>query len=308
MSESSQRGSSDSRDCVIEILGLRKSFRGLEALRGLDLRVPAGSIYGFLGRNGAGKTTTIKALMGLLHPDGGDARVFGQAIGGDAAGVDIRRRVGFVTEDKELYPYMTVEQVVRFTRPFFPRWRDDLAQRYLRSFELPPKQKIPKLSKGMRSKLMLLLAICRGAELLILDEPMEGLDPAIAEDVLSVLTGLAAEEGTTVFFSSHQIADVEQIADHVCIIDRGRAVVAGALDDLKAQYQRLHVVFAEVPPPSVHWVDGVERVRHDGRMLSIFASRNVEAVVDQVRALPGASVERFPVTLKEIFLECVRSQ
>ena len=222
--------------------------------------------------------------------------------------VEIRRRIGFVTEDKELYPYMTVEQAVRFTRPFFPRWRDDLAQRYLRSFELPAKQKIPKLSKGMRSKLMLLLAICRGAELLILDEPMEGLDPAVAEDVLSVLTGLAAEEGTTIFFSSHQIADVEQIADHVCIIDRGRAVVAGALDDLKSHYQRLHVVFAEVPPHSVRWVDGVERVRHDGRMLSIFASRNVDAVVDQVRSLPGASVERFPVTLKEIFLETVGAE
>jgi len=307
MPEVSQRGSSDPRDCVIETAGLRKSFRGLEALRGLDLRVPSGSIYGFLGKNGAGKTTTIKALMGLLRPDSGDARIFGQPIGGDAAGVEIRRRIGFVTEDKELYPYMTVAQVIRFTRPFFPRWRDDLERRYLQAFELPPKQKIPKLSKGMRSKLMLLLAICRGAELLILDEPMEGLDPAIAEDVLGVLTGLAAAEGTTIFFSSHQIADVEQIADHVCIIDQGRAVVAGALDDLKSQYQRLHVMFSETPPQSVAWVDGVERVRHDGRMLSIFASRNVEAVVDQVQSLPGASVERFPVTLKEIFLECVRS-
>jgi ABC-2 type transport system ATP-binding protein len=306
MPEPWERGSSDPRACVIETSGLRKSFRGLEALRGLDLRVPSGSIYGFLGRNGAGKTTTIKALMGLLRPDSGDARLFGQAIGG-AADVEIRRRIGFVTEDKELYPYMTVAQVIRFTKPFFPRWRDDLEQQYLRAFELPPNQKIPKLSKGMRSKLMLLLAICRGAELLILDEPMEGLDPAIAEDVLAVLTGLAAADGTTIFFSSHQIADVEQIADHVCIVDRGRAVVAGALDDLKSRYQRLHVVFSEMPPQSVTWVDGVERVKHDGRMLSIFASRNIDAVINQVRSLPGASVEQFPVTLKEIFLECVRS-
>jgi ABC-2 type transport system ATP-binding protein len=100
---------------------------------------------------------------------------------------------------------------------------------------------------------------------------------------------------------------VEQIADHVCIIDRGRTVVAGVLDDLRTQYQRLHVVFAGTAPRDVAWVDGVERVRHDGRMLSILARGNVDAVVSQVRSLPGASVERFPVTLKEIFLEHVRS-
>src|SRR5262245_41641645 len=110
MREPSQRGSLDPKSCVIETSGLRKSFRGLEALRGLDLQVPSGSIYGFLGRNGAGKTTTIKALMGLLRPDSGEARIFGVPIGRDAADVEIRRRIGFVTEDKELYPYMTVAQ------------------------------------------------------------------------------------------------------------------------------------------------------------------------------------------------------
>lgn len=294
-------------DCVIEADALTKSFKGHDALRGFDLRVPAGSIFGFLGRNGAGKTTAIKLMMGLLRADGGGMRVLGEPISSAGPSVEIRRRIGFVTEDKELYPYMTVGQIIRFTRAFFPSWRADLERKYLEVFDLPRDRKIPKLSKGMRSKLMLLLAISRGAELLILDEPMEGLDPAVAEDVLGVLTGLAAEEGTTIFFSSHQIADVEQIADHVCIIDRGRTVVAGVLDDLRTQYQRLHVVFAGTAPRDVAWVDGVERVRHDGRMLSILARGNVDAVVSQVRSLPGASVERFPVTLKEIFLEHVRS-
>jgi ABC-2 type transport system ATP-binding protein len=158
----------------------------------------------------------------------------------------------------------------------------------------------------MRSKLMLLLALARGAELLILDEPMEGLDPAVSEEVLAALTAIAAD-GATIFFSSHQIADVEQIADHVGIIDRGRTVVTGALDDLKTQFHRLHVVFETVVPDRVAWVDGVEHIRQDGRMLSLLASRNVDAILQQVRAIPGASVERFPVTLKEIFLESVRS-
>ena len=191
---------------IIETAGLCKSFRSKPALRGLDLRVPAGSIFGFLGRNGAGKTTTIKLLMGMLKPDAGTAEVFALPVQDCRAAVHIRERIGFVTEDKDLYPYMTVDQVIRFTRPFFPKWRDDLAQRYLKMFELPPAQKIPALSKGMRSKLMLLLAISRGAELLILDEPTDGLDPAAVEDVLRELVSLAAAEGITIFFSSHQLA------------------------------------------------------------------------------------------------------
>ena len=222
-------------------------------------------------------------------------------------GIAIRRRVGFVTEDKELYPYMTVEQMIRFTRPFFPKWRDDLERRYLEMFELPPNRKIPDLSKGMRSKLMLLLAISHRAELLILDEPTDGLDPAAMEDMLRELVALSASEGTTIFFSSHQLAEVEQIADHIAIVDRGRTIVAGALDDLKSHYQRLRVVFEKEPSPQIHWVDGVENVRQNGRTLSILASRNVDAIEEQARSSPGASVERFPVTLKEIFLEHVRN-
>ena len=212
---------------IIETSQLCKSFENRPALRGLDLRVPVGSIFGFLGRNGAGKTTTIKTLMGLLRSDSGSARVFGTPVIDADRSVEIRRRIGFVTEDKELYPYMTVEQIIRFTRPFFPKWRDDLERRYLKMFELPPKRKIPDLSKGMRSKLMLLLAISRGAELLILDEPTDGLDPAATEDVLRELVAIAASSGTTMFFSSHQLAEVELIADHIGIIDQGRMIVAG---------------------------------------------------------------------------------
>src|SRR5271155_1845932 len=231
-------------DTIVETSQLCKSFTGKPALCGLDLRVPAGSIFGFLGRNGAGKTTTIKTIMGLLKPDSGDAHVFGTPVADADRSIEIRRRIGFVTEDKELYPYMTVEQIIRFTRPFFPKWRDDLERRYLKMFELPPKRKIPDLSKGMRSKLMLLLAISRGAELLILDEPTDGLDPAATEDVLRELVGIAASAETTMFFSSHQLGEVELIADHIGIIDQGRMIVAGALDDMKGRYQRLHVVFA----------------------------------------------------------------
>src|ERR1700727_1123065 len=269
-------------DFIIETSRLTKSFKGHAALRGVDLQVPVGSIFGFLGRNGAGKTTTIKTLIGLLRSDSRSASVFGIPVEDENRSVDIRRRIGFVTEDKELYPYMTVEQLIRFTRPFFPKWRDDLERSYLQMFELPPKRKITDLSKGMRSKLMLLLAISRGAELLILDEPTDGLDPAVTEDVLRELVAIAASSGTTMFFSSHQLSEVELIADHIGIVNQGKMIVAGSLDRKKARYQRLQMVFPDPMMLPTQWVDGVESMRQEGRTVSIIASHNADAIVDQV--------------------------
>jgi ABC-2 type transport system ATP-binding protein len=290
---------------VIEIEGLRKSFGGNTALDGLDLRVPAGSVFGFLGRNGAGKTTTIKHLLGLIKADGGCARVFGQAVADPSAGVGIRRRIGFVTEEKGLYPYMTVGGIIRFTRSFFPGWRRDLEERYLDLFELARGKRISQLSKGSRAKLMLLLAISHGAELLILDEPTEGLDPAVVEQVLRELVAIAAEHATTIFFSSHQLSDVEQIADHVAIVEGGKTLVCEALDDLKTRYQRLSLVCSNEPPADIARLDGVVSVRRNGRMLSILVSRNSAVIAAQLRQSLGAAVESFPVTLKEVFLEHV---
>jgi len=292
---------------VIETQDLRKTFGKQSAVDGLNLQVPRGSIYGFLGKNGAGKTTTIELLLNIVRPSGGQASVFGIPVTDLARSTEVRQRVGFVSEDKGLYPYMTVGQMIRFTRPFFPGWRDDLERRYLELFNLPLKKKVGDLSKGMGSKLMLLLAVARGADLLILDEPTDGLDPAAVEEVLRELVSLAALNGTTIFFSSHQLPEVEQIAEHVCIIDRGKAVVAGALDELKAQYQRIQVVVDRELDEPVRWVDGVVKVRQEGRMFSLLVSRNVEAILAQIRSLPGASTEQFPVSLKEIFLESVRT-
>jgi ABC-2 type transport system ATP-binding protein len=293
-------------DYVIEVSQLRKSYNGTPALNGLDLAVRSGSVFGFLGRNGAGKTTTIKTLMGLVRADSGEARVFGLKPG-RANSIAIHRRTGFVTEDKDLYPYMTVEQMIQFTKSFYPKWRGDLEKRYLGIFDLPAGRKIDRLSKGMRSKLMLLLAIARGGDLLVLDEPSDGLDPAAVEDVLRELMGLAAAEGTTIFFSSHQLHEVEQIADHICIADAGRVIVSGSLDDLKCQYQRVQVVLERELSAPVRWVEGAEHVKQEGRTVSILATRNIEALLAQAQSLPGATVERFPVSLKEIFLEHVRS-
>jgi ABC-type multidrug transport system ATPase subunit len=293
---------------VIETVDLRKHYGSVEALRGLNLAVPAGSIFGFLGRNGAGKTTTIKLLLGMARPTSGAARVFGLASDSPDASLAIRRRTGFVSDEKDLYDYMSVEEMIRFTARFFPRWRVDLEQRYQRLFELPLDRKVKTLSRGTRARLALLLAMCRRAELLILDEPTSGLDPAITEEVLQALVAHVAGEGVTVFFSSHQIAEVDQIADRVAIIDHGRAVVAGALDDLRERFRRIRLVFDGDAPEPAFRAPGIQRVRRQGRVLMVLSSDGAGPLLEEARALNPVSTEVVRVTLKEIFLETVTAE
>ena len=295
-------------EMMMEVRGLKKNYGEKQALRGLDLGVPRGSICGFLGRNGAGKTTTLKLLLGMLRPDGGEIRLFGEAVESEASSVAARRRVGFVSEDKELYPFMTVGQTIRFTRAFFPGWRRDLEEKYLDLFQLPLKSAVPKLSRGMRTQLMLLLAMARGAELLLMDEPTSALDPAMTEDVLRELADMAASDGTTVFFSSHQLAEVEQICDRVCLIDEGLAVIDGELDELKARYRRILLVFNGEAPRDLANIPGVDHLRRHGRTASLLAGGDFDAVVEGARALKPSSLEVRPVTLKELFLDHVRGE
>jgi ABC-2 type transport system ATP-binding protein len=183
-----------------------------------------------------------------------------------------------------------------------------VAERYLRRFDLPSDRTIKALSRGMRTKLALLLALARGPELLILDEPTSGLDPAATEDVLQAIVAHVAQEEMTVFFSSHQLAEVDQIADHVAIIDRGRAVVAGALDDLRDNFRRIQLVFDGAAPVAAFRTPGVERVRRDGRVMTVLSSAGAQAVIDEARALGPVSMDVVPVTLKDIFLESVATE
>jgi len=294
-------------ELIIETKSLKKIYGEKAAVDGIDLAVERGSIHGFLGRNGSGKTTTIKMLLGLTYPTSGEAWVFGLRPGDREEGVRIRRRVGFVSEEKGLYDYAKVEQMIAFTRSFFPDWDREMEGRLVELFELPLRQKVKNLSKGMRTKLAMLLALPRRADLLVLDEPTEGLDPAITEDTLQLLVSLAAG-GTTIFFSSHRLSEVEQIADHVSIVERGRIVVEGALDELKENYRRIHMVFEEEAPEEALVAAGAAQFKRDARSLTVFADRNVETIVDQAYLHNAVSVDVAPVTLKEIFLECARSE
>src|SRR5580704_12155077 len=251
---------------AIHTSSLTKSYGQFLAVDSLNLIVPKNRMTPFLGPNGAGKSTTIKMLLGMIRPTNGAAAVLGHTISILNESSRLRERIAYVAEDKPLYGYMTVEQIVRFTSRFYGDWRPDEAQRLLADYRLPAKEKVRSLSKGMRTKLALLLAFARRPELLILDEPSEGLDPIGIEELLLALVSQAAA-GVTVFFSSHQLAEV--VADHVCILNHGRLQLSAPIDDLRQSYRRLDFVFEAVPSARELAVPGIERIRLSGRQITI---------------------------------------
>ncbi len=249
---------------VIETFGLRKSYGSFEAVKTVNLSIVPNRITSFLGLNGAGKSTTIKMLLGMLQPSGGEAIVLGQNVSDTAAIINIRQKIAYVSENKRLYDYMTVAQMMKFTSGFYRDWQPTRADALIKKFQLPLHRKVKSLSKGMRTKLALLLAFARQPELIILDEPSEGLDPVGIEQLLE---GIVAQcsEGATIFFSSHQIDEVERIADHVCVLDKGRLILDISVDDLRQSYRRVDLVFPSPPEPTDFQMTGVEDIRTRGK-------------------------------------------
>jgi ABC-2 type transport system ATP-binding protein len=292
---------------VIETNRLTKKYGEFEAVKQLNLAVPSGSISGFLGQNGSGKTTTLKMLMGAVRPTSGSGRVLDFLIDDPEQSVEIRKRVAFVSEDKRLYDYMTVEQIIRFTKSFFPTWQADLERQFLAEFPLPLKRKIRGLSKGMRTQLALLLGIARGSQMLVLDEPTEGLDPVAIETFLQMLKRLAAE-GMTIFFSSHQIAEVEEIADHIFIIDRGELLVSTTLSQLKSDYRLVKADLQGLGLQTELAIPGLKSMRANGQGVAMLATHNVEQIVDRLRHLGAKDIDVLAVTLKEVFLQSLEAR
>ncbi|OLB82858.1 MAG: ABC transporter [Acidobacteria bacterium 13_2_20CM_2_57_6] len=290
---------------VIQTRDLTKSYGGVAAVRGLNLSVEPNRITAFLGQNGAGKSTTIKMLLGMVRPSCGDGTVLGKRITDAKENCEMRRSVAYVAENKPLYGYMTVEQTIRFASSFYSDWRTNVAKKLLNEYKLPLQRKVKSLSKGMRTKLALLLAFARRPELLILDEPSEGLDPVGIELLLQMLVAQASQ-GVPIFFSSHQIAEVERVADDICILDNGRLLVNASLDHLRESYRRIDLVFPFAPPEYEFQIAGVERIHSQGHEMRVFASKNAEAVIEHARDLNAVSVEVAPVALRDIFLETVK--
>jgi len=297
---------------MIHVEHLSKDYGGAKlAVDNISFDVSRGEVLGFLGPNGAGKTTTMKILTSFLAPSAGSAEVAGHDVYEHS--LEARRHIGYLPEDTPLYKDMTVLEYLDFIgdmRGLPPEGRRARIKRVVEQCGIEDRlgMFIGELSKGFRQRVGLAQAILHEPEVLILDEPTSGLDPAMTEEVLQVLVKHVASEEMTVFFSSHQIAEVDQIADHVTVIDRGRAVVSGALDELRARYLRVQLVFDGDAPRATFRAPGIVRARREGRVLALLTSGGAEQVVAEARALNPISVDLSPVTLKEIFLESVAAE
>ena len=298
---------------AIRVDKLSKRYGGKAAVDGISFDVPTGSVFGLLGENGAGKSTTIKATLGLVAPDSGRVETLGM----DPAreGLAVRRRVGYVPEQPSLYDWMKVSEIGWFASGFHgecPGGATGYQERYRKlvaGFELPTGGKIKGLSKGMRGKVGLALALAAEPALLVLDEPTSGLDALVRREFLESMVDLAGE-GRTVLLSSHQIGEVERVASHVALIHQGRLVLAEPLETLKARTFQLTMAFdgrgrPDAPPPGfpIDLVDAAADFRQ-ARWLVHAVDR---ATVEAARSLPGVlGLEVEPASLEDIYVAYMR--
>jgi ABC-2 type transport system ATP-binding protein len=287
-------------DAAIRTVGLEKSFGATKAVDGLDLAVAEGEVHGFLGPNGAGKTTTLRLLLGLLHPDGGEAALLGGDPWRDA--VELHARLAYVPGDVSLWPNLTggeaIDVLTRLRGGADPRRRAELLQR----FDLDPTKKARTYSKGNRQKVALVAGLASDVELYLLDEPTSGLDPlmeAVFKECVSELRG----EGRTVLLSSHILAEVEALCDRVSIIRRGRLVESGTLDDLRHLTRTTIVAETERPATTVAALRGIHGFEsEDGRIRFDVDAEHLDAVVRSLGELGVRSLESHPPTLEQLFL------
>ena len=292
-----------SEDVAVSFEGVSKEYPHFK-LDDVSLTLPTGSIMGFIGANGAGKSTTIRILMGLVHQDRGTVRVLSQPM---PAGQAIAKRdVGFASEDMRLYGGATVAWHMEFIRSIYPTWDPKYADVLLKRFDLRPGQKVTGLSHGQRVKTALLLILARRPRLLVLDEPTTGLDPVARQEVLGELMEVLADDQRTIFFSSQNTLDVEQISDQIAFIDRGRVIDSGDKESFLERWRRVRL---DVPPGVVlPTLPGTVGSAGTGRVSVITPSR-YDAALASAYQDAGATVHAVDtMTLEEIFVANVMSR
>ena len=282
---------------AIELSGVRKTYRYF-TLDNIDLKVREGEIMGLIGPNGAGKSTTIRILLGLIHQDAGEVRVLGHSMPDQQ--VAAKWDIGFASEDMRLYEMMTVGWHMDFIGSMFPSWDAAYAKLLLKRFGLLAEQKVKGLSHGQRVKATLLLVLARKPKLLVLDEPTTGLDPVARHEILRELTGVMADEGRSILFSSHHTQDVEQISDQITFIDRGRIIDSMDKELYLDRWRRLRLeVPAGIELPAL---PGIIEVRQEGRLAVATANQFVPDLANAYESR-GARVQKIEnMTLEEIFV------
>ncbi len=285
---------------VIELVQVTKCYGKQTALDAVSLTVPPGVVFALLGENGAGKTTAIRLMLGLTEPSAGEVRVLGLNSGRE--GFEIRRRVGYLPERPTLYEWMTAAEIGWFTAGFYPDGFEFEFRRLVEGFKVPLDRKLSQLSKGMRAKVALSLAMAHQPELLILDEPTSGLDTMVRREFLESMVDVAAQ-GRTVLLSSHQIGEVERVADVVAIVHTGRVLLVERLDEIKSTTRQITITM-EAPQNGLPPLDAqVIHQRHRGRQFEMIVRGLDETALEQLRFAAGvAAIESRTPSLEEIFV------
>lgn len=288
---------------AITTSGLTKYYGRRPVVNALDLRVPAGSVYGLLGRNGSGKSTTLKMLLGFVRPDRGTAHLLGQDVATLAPAT--RAKVAYIAEGHPFLRWMSVAEAIRFTRAFYPHWNDELLDQILDHFALPKRAKIRRLSNGQRAQVSLALAVAPDPELLVLDDPTLGLDTVVRRDFLESLIQIIQREGRTILISSHILADVERVADRIGILVDGVLRVDCPTDYFKQSLRKIVLEFPSQPPP-LPACDGLVSSWRVGNRLELvvvgYGSRHERLI----ESLEATSTDVIELNLEDAFIEYTR--
>jgi ABC-2 type transport system ATP-binding protein len=290
---------------VIEIKGLRYAYGRQDAVHDLNLSVHAGRCYGLFGRNGAGKTTTMKCLLNLLRPQSGTVRMFGLAPAREE--VAVKRRLAYVPDQVAFYPWMSVRETLDYLASFRDHWNKDIESDLLGRFRLDACQRAGALSKGQRTQLALIAAICPEPELLLLDEPTSGLDPIVRREFIETVIG-AYQEGDpgrrTILVSTHLITEFEGLIDEFTIVDGGRNVLSMGADEARGRYQKIRARFAGAAPEKEF--AGAMRTRREGRELEIIANGGGPQILEELKRLGPESLTSEALTLEEVFVATLK--
>lgn len=283
---------------MLEMKNVTKTFGNFKALDDLTLTVPSGRVYGLVGPNGAGKSTAIRHLTGVYRPDSGAVTMDGQPIYENPA---VKAAIGYIPDEIFYYPSATLEDMRRFYRGIYPTFDDQLFDKLYDVFQLPKRTPIRRFSKGMQKQAAFWLALSAMPDYLILDEPVDGLDPVMRRQVWSLMMGDVAERGTTVLVSSHNLRELEDVCDHVGIMDHGHVLLERSLAQLQDNMVKLQVVF----PDGMEDVPAELPVLHAsklGRVHTLIMRMNAQEATERLMAYSPLLVDAIPLTLEEIFI------
>lgn len=286
---------------IIQLENLVRRYGRVEAVNGLSLNVERGRCYGFFGRNGAGKTTTIKCLLNLLQPNSGTVRVFG--LDPQRQEVAVKSRLCYVPDTIAFYPWMSVNDTLKFLASFRSHWNREIEADLLRRFQLDSAQKASQLSRGQKTQLALIAAVCPEPELLILDEPTSGLDPIVRREFIQTVIGAyhaTDPENRTVFVSTHLISEFEGLIDEFTIIEQGKELLTALAENARERFRKIRARFAQAPTGLD--LSGALSVRHSGREIEVLANGNSEKLLEQLRARSPEELRCDSLSLEEIFV------